>query len=116
MRNQFDHTLKPGGPVNFGHVWFNEGMKYKNGVFLIRKPGYYQVVVNLTPPATGDITAYIMVNGEHGNGYAKGSNGSSLSMVSIVKLELYDSIYVRIFEGITSTAMDANTFQIAKIN
>ena len=84
--------------------------------FLIRKPGYYQVGVNLTPAGRGDIGAYIMVNGKHGNGYAKGSNGSSLSMVSIVKLELYDSIYVRIFEGTTSTAMDANTFQIAKIN
>ena len=117
MRNEGrGHALRPGSPVNFGHVWFNEGMEYKNGVFLIRKPGYYQVGVNLTPAGRGDIGAYIMVNGKHGNGYAKGSNGSSLSMVSIVKLELYDSIYVRIFEGITSTAMDANTFQIAKIN
>ena len=119
MRNEGrGHALRPGSPVNFGHVWFNEGMEYKNGVFLIRKPGYYQVGVNLTPAKgyKGDIGAQIMVNGKHGNGFARGVNGGSLSMVSIVKLELYDSIYVKILEGTTSTSMDANTFQIAKIN
>ena len=67
------NTLGPASPVNFGHVWFNEGMKYKNGVFLIRQPGYYQVGVNLTPGGNTEIRAQIIVNGKHGNGYAKGT-------------------------------------------
>ena len=109
-------AIEPSCPVNFGHVWFNEGMIYKNGVFLIRQPGYYQVAVSFTPERNTGIAARLMVNGKHGNGWARAVNGGSLSMVTIVKLELYDSIYVDLIEGKTTRAMDANTFQIAKIN
>ena len=94
---------------------FNEGMQYNNGVFLILEPGYYQVVVNLLPSNSDtDIQADIMVNNKHGNGFAR-SIGGSLNMVSIAKLELFDSVNVRIRAGKTTTSWDANNFQIQKI-
>ena len=91
--------LVAGNPINFKLVQLNEGMEYNNGVFLILKPGYYQVIVNLgdhirtiSPDYTG-IEADIMVNNIHGNGFGW---GGSVNMASIAKLDLYDSVNVRI--------------------
>ena len=108
--------LGAGNPVDFPSIKFNEGMHYTNGVFLIFDPGYYQVTVNLLPlTGTGTIEADIMVNNKHGNGFGKGTD-AGLNMSSIVKLELYDSVNVRIRKGTTDLYQDANNFQIQKIN
>ena len=56
-----------------------------------------------------------MVNNKHGNGFGR-SIGGTLNMMSIVKLELYDSVNVRIRTGKTTTSWDANNFQMQKIN
>ena len=111
--------LTPGNPVNFKSVWFNEGMQYTNGVFLIFDPGYYQITITLTNEGSGvsesGLAADIMVNNIHGNGFGL-SNGGSLYVSSIVKLELYDSVNVRIRTGTTTRHGDANHFEIQKIS
>ena len=107
--------LNAGNPINFKLVQFNEGMQYNNGVFLILQPGYYQVTVNLgdyAPDYTG-IDADIMVNNIHGNGFGR---GGSVNMASIVKLDLYDSVNIRIRKGTTGKYDDQNNSQIQKIN
>lgn len=105
--------LTPGNPVNFKSVRFNEGMQYTNGVFLIFDPGYYQITITLLDESTR-LEADIMVNNIHGNGFAR-ANGGSLYVSTIVKLELYDSVNVRIRTGTTTRHGDANHFEIQKI-
>ena len=106
--------LNAGNPINFKLVKLNEGMEYNNGVFLILQPGYYQVIVNLGDHSGNyNIEADIMVNNIHGNGFGR---GGSVNMASIVKLDLYDSVNVRIRKGTTGKYDDQNNFQIQKIN
>ena len=105
--------LTPGNPVNFKSVRFNEGMQYTNGVFLIFDPGYYQITITLLDESTR-LEADIMVNNGNGNGFAR-ANGGSLYVSTIVKLELYDSVNVRIRTGTTNRYGDANHFEIQKI-
>ena len=113
--NDGETGLNAGNPINFKSVKLNEGMQYNNGVFLILQPGYYQVIVNLgdAPPDYISIEADIMVNNIHGNGFGR---GGSVNMASIVKLDLYDSVNVRIRKGTTGKYADQNNFQIQKIN
>ena len=79
---------------------------------MILQPGYYQVIVNLGEDPNG-IEADIMVNNLHGNGFGR---GGSVNMASIVKLDLYDSVNIRIRKGTTGKYDDQNNFQIQKIN
>ena len=88
-------------------------MKECNGVFLIFDPGYYQITITLLDESTR-LEADIMVNNIHGNGFAR-ANGGSLYLSTIVKLELYDSVNVRIRTGTTNRYGDANHFEIHKI-
>ena len=89
-------------------------MQYTNGVFLVFDPGYYQITITLLNESTR-VDADIMVNNIHGNGFGL-SNGGSLYVSSIVKLELYDSVNVRIRTGTTTRHGDANPFEIQKIS
>ena len=110
-------VLNPGNPINFKSVYFNEGMHYTNGVFLILDPGYYQITIHLTMSDTAArIGAEIMINNLGGHTYGLGPNGGTLHMSSIVKLELYDSVNVKIRYGTTTKYSDANQFLIQKIN
>ena len=110
-------VLNPGNPIIFKSVYFNEGMQYTNGVFLILDPGYYRVTIHLTQEDRAkDIGADIMINNLNGHIYGLGTNGGTLHMSSIVKLELYDSVNVKIRYGITTGHSDANQFLIEKIN
>ena len=117
VQNDRQAELGAGNPVNFPSTAFNEGMHYTNGVFLIFDPGYHHVIVNLRSPSIDStLEADIMVNFEHGYGFAERVGGGSLNLLSIVKLELYDSINVRIRAGIATKHADASNFQIQKIN
>ena len=110
-------VLYPGNPINFKSVYFNEGMQYTNGVFLIFDPGYYQVTIHFTPAnKETDIEAEILINNLNGHVYGKGTNGGTLNISSIVKLELYDSVNVKIRYGTTTPFHDANHFVIQKIS
>jgi len=110
-------VLYPGNPINFKSVYFNEGMQYTNGVFLIFDPGYYQVTIHLTPAnKETDIDAEILINNLGRHLYGKGTNGGTLNISSIVKLELYDSVNVKIRYGTTTRYHDANQFVIQKIS
>ena len=110
-------VLYPGNPINFKSVYFNEGMQYTNGVFLIFDPGYYQVTIHLTPVnKETDIGAEILINNLNSHLYGQGTNGGTLNISSIVKLELYDSVNVKIRYGTTTTFHDANQFVIQKIS
>ena len=113
-----DDLLPAGNPINFKSVIFNESMTYKNGVFLILDPGYYEVILNLLPlNDQTDLSVDIMVNNRKDSfGYAKATNGASLNMSSIVKLELYDTVHIRIRDGTAHRYYDANNFQIRKIS
>lgn len=110
-------VLNPGNPIIFKGVYFNEGMQYANGVFLILDPGYYRFTIYLTPANKAtDIGADIMINNLNGQGFGFGTNGWTLYISSLAKLELYDSVNVRIRYGTTTQFSDANQFLIEKIN
>ena len=111
-------VVPAGNPINFKSVIFNESMTYKNGVFLILDPGYYEVILNLMPRNDQtDLLVDIMVNNQKDSfGFAKATNGASLNMSSIVKLELYDTVHIRIRHGTAHRYYDANNFQIRKIS
>ena len=102
--------------VNFEAIPYNESMIYKNGIFLILDPGYYEVKINFYSIVNTVFDADLLVNNKHGYVYGRRNSKGSLNMSTIVKLNKYDSVFVRIKNGITSKWGDANNFSIRKIN
>ena len=101
--------------VNFKKTMFIESMVYKNGIFFIVHPGYYEVTINLQP-STAIFEADMIVSGRKLGLYGRVVSQDSLNMSTILKLELYDIVHLRIRNGQTTIWFDANNFQIRKIN
>ena len=75
--------------VNFKKTMFIESMVYKNGIFFIVHPGYYEVTINLQP-STAIFEADMIVSGRKLGLYGRVVSQDSLNMSTILKLELYD--------------------------
>ena len=115
-----DESLGKSNVVEFPNIIYNESMVYKNGVFLIQDPGYYEVTINfhqrLDLGFYPGLDAELIVNSKHGFVYGRVNPKGSLNMSTIVKLNVYDNVNVKIRNGVTSKWGDANNFSIRKID
>ena len=102
--------------VQFPHIVYKESMIYINGEFLIMDPGYYEVSINFYSVLTSGLAADLMVNNRWGFVFGEILGKGTLNMSTIVKLNKYDYVHVRIKKGKTSIWGDANNFSIRKID
>ena len=109
-------------PVIFNHRYFNLGMRYNNGIFIIDYPGYYRI----------DIKSYcyegktdskfvgfeLMINSKRQmaqfSRWAAPTQGSAIFF-----LNAFDTVYVQMDRGVTGTlarGAEMNNIQIEKLD
>ena len=106
-----------GNVINFKSVIYNESIGYYNGVFLIFYPGYYEVTITLLNDWNYNLAAYLLVNNERGPMYGQVERKyQTLSISTIVKLNLYDTVSFGIEHGRITDGNEGNHFAIRKVN
>ena len=106
-----------GNVINFKSVIYNESIGYCNGVFLIFYPGYYEVTITLLNDWDYNLAAYLLVNNERGPMYGQVEGKyQTLSISTIVKLDLYDTVSFGIANGKITGGNEGNHFAIRKVN
>ena len=106
-----------GNVINFKSVIYNESIGYCNGIFLIFHPGYYEVTITLLNGWDWNLAAFLSVNNERGSMYGQvGGKYQTLSISTIVKLDLYDTVSFGIANGKIEGWNEGNHFAIRKIN
>ena len=109
-------------PVIFNHRYFNLGMRYNNGIFIIDYPGYYRI----------DIKSYcyegktdskfvgfeLMINSKRQlhqfSRWAAPTQGSAIFF-----LNAFDTVYVQMDRGVTgklARGAEMNNIQIEKLD
>ena len=103
-------------PPNQGSEINSESLVYRNGVFTIKVPGYYEVNINFYSTHSGGLQAELLINNRNGFLFGGRAGRASLNMSTIVKLNYGDHVNVKIRRGRSSTYADANNFSIRKID
>ena len=108
-------------PVIFNHRYFNLGMRYNNGIFIIDDPGYYRIdIKSYCHEGKTDSTYvgfYLMINSKgHLHQYSRWAAPSQAS--AIYFLNAFDTVFVKMIDGGGKLARGAemNNIQIEKLD
>ena len=110
------NSLNASETVDFRKIKFIESKIYRNGDFFIQYPRYSEVSINFYSYWRSGLKADLMINNRNGFLFRERTGKGSLNMSTIVKLDAYDKVHVRIRNGQTSKYSDANFFTNRKID
>ena len=102
-------------PVIFEVEFFNLGMTYQAGIFIITDPGYYQLTAQCSHYQTSSHSRFdVMVDSEH-KLTTFGKFASDGSTTGIFYLEAFDTVFVHKTGATLDNGAVRNNFMIQKV-